>query len=133
MLSLLGLLFALRVGPGPVPPPPEPATISVRAEALAAAAQIELSAAALLEAGRDLSAAPQSPEWPVLPSTPGVAPIFRAQRPEEWLSIFASQLNVRDNSITHAAMRATVWVLAMPVRVDVSPSHVYVTVRFRAF
>lgn len=133
MLSLLGLFFAFRLGPGPLPVYAEPAAISVRAEARVAAAESELSRAALLEAGRNLSLAPQSPEWPDLPSTPGVAPVFRAHRPEEWVSIVGRQLNLRDNSVTHAAMQATVWVLAMPVRVDVSPRRVYVTLRIRAF
>jgi hypothetical protein len=133
MISLFGLLFALRLGPGPYPAGPEPSTISVRAESHAAATQSELSPAALLEAGRNWAAAPQSPEWPVLPSTPGVAPIFRAHRPEEWVSIVASQLNIRDKSLTRAAMQATAWVLTMPVRVDVSPRRVYVTVRIATF
>jgi hypothetical protein len=129
MLSLLGLVFALRIGPGPLPPGAEPATLSVRAEARAIAAESELNRVAFLE----LAAAPHSPEWPVLPSTPGVAPIFLAHRPEEWISIVARSLNARDGSLTRAAIQATTWVLATPVRVDVSPRRVFLTVRFRAF
>ena len=130
MLSILSVVLALRVGPGPVLPEP---TFSVREEARSAAFDSELSPEALLEAGRDLGAAPQAPEWPVLPATPGVAPIFRAHRPEEWVSIAASQLNLHDRGITRAAMRAAVWVLTAPIRVDVTPTRVYVAVRIRAF
>lgn len=132
MLPLLGVLLALHGGPAPAAGP-EQGTISVRAEARAAAAESELGPAALLEAGRDLTAAPHAPEWPVLPSTPGVAPIFRAHRPEEWVAIAARQLNVGEKGIARAAVHAAGWVLAMPVRVDVSPTRVYVTVRIRAF
>jgi hypothetical protein len=130
MISLLSVMLALRVGPGPVPPGP---TFSVRAEARSSAYESELSPAALLEAGRDLAAAPQAPEWPDRPSARGAAPIFRAQRPEDWVSIAASQLNLHDKGLTQAALRATVWVLTAPVRVDVSPTRVYVALRIRAF
>jgi len=133
MLSILLLLFAFRDGPGPRLGPSNPAMISARAEAHAVATESELGPAALLEAGRDLARAPQSPEWPVLPSTPGVAPIFRAHRPEEWISIVSGQLHLEENRITKAAVQAAAWVVAMPVRVDVSPQRVYVTVRVAAF
>ncbi len=132
MLSILGLLFALRGGPGPALAP-EPAGISVRAEARATAAESELGPAALLEVSRDLSAGPHAPEWPAPSSTPGGAPIFRAHRPEEWVAAAAHQLSLGDRGVARAALQATAWVLAAPVRVDVSPRHVYVTVRFRAF
>jgi hypothetical protein len=134
MLSLFSLLFALRHGPGPLPAAGEPITISARAEAHAVVAESELGPAALLEAGRDLAATPHWPEWPVLPpTTPGVAPIFRAHRPEEWISIVSGQLHLQDNRITKAAVHAASWVVAMPVRVDVSPQRVYVTVRVAVF
>jgi hypothetical protein len=138
MFSILALLFAFRGGPDLPRGPPEPVTMSVRAEALAAAAESELGPAALLEAERDLAMAPRSPEWPVLPSTPGpstpgAAPIFRAQRPEEWISIVSGQLHLEDNRITKAAIRAAAWVVAMPVRVDITPRRVCVTVRVATF
>jgi hypothetical protein len=133
MLSILSLLFALRHGPGPLPGLPESVAISARAEAHAVAAQSELGPAALLEASRDLTAVPHWPEWPVMPSTPGVAPIFRAHRPEEWISIVSGQLHLENNKITKAAVQAASWVVAMPVRVDVSPQRVYVTVRVAVF
>ena len=130
MLSLLSVMLALRVGPGPVPAVP---AFSVRAEARSVAFESELGPSALLESSRDLATSPHAPEWPVLPSTPGVAPIFRAHRPEDWVSIATSQLNLRDKGLPQAAMRAAVWVLTAPVRLDVTPSRVYVSVRIRAF
>lgn len=129
MLSLLSIMLALRVGPGPVAGP----TFSVRAEARSVAFESELGPSALLESSRDLAASPHAPEWPVSGSTHGLAPIFRANRPEDWVAIATSQLNLSDKGLPQAAVRAAVWVLTAPVRLDVTPSHVYVTVRIRAF
>ncbi len=133
MSSLFGLLCAVQLGS--ISAGAEPVAISVRAESRAVAAESELRPSALLDLGREWNAAPHTPEWPAaLPSAPGpLAPIFHAHRPEEWISIVARQLNVADKSITQAAMQATVWFVAMPVRVDVSPRRLYITVRFRAF
>lgn len=132
MLSLLGLLFALRGSPAPEPAQ-EPTAVSVRGEARASAAESELGRAALLEVSRDLSAVPHAPEWPAPSSAPGRAPLFRAHRPEEWVAAAAHQLNLGERGIARTALQATAWVLAAPVRVDVSPSRVYVTVRIRGF
>ena len=131
MFPLLGVLLALHADPAPAREAALP-TFSVRAEARAAA-ESELRPAALLEVGRDLGAAPDSPQWPASPTSPGAAPIFRTQRPEEWVAIAASQLRIGDRGIARAAVHAAAWVLAMPVRLDVSPNRVYVTVRVRAF
>ncbi|OFX23040.1 MAG: hypothetical protein A2V77_11305 [Anaeromyxobacter sp. RBG_16_69_14] len=133
MLSLFSLLFALRFETATAPP--DPLVISARAESRAIAVENELSASALLDPGREWNATLQSPDWPVAqPSAPGFpAPIFQAHQPEEWVSIVARQLNVGDKSVTQAAMRATAWFAAMPVRVDMTPRRVYVTVRFRLF
>src|SRR5512142_1557427 len=132
MFPLLGVLLALHADRAPAREAELP-TFSVRAEARAAAAESELRPAALLEVGRDLGAAPASPQWPASPTAPGAAPIFRTHRPEEWVAIAASQLRIGDRGIGRAAVHAAAWVLAMPVRVDVSRDRVYVTVRVRAF
>jgi len=123
MFSFFSLLFALRVGTVAIHPGAP--TISVRAEARAVAA--ELSSSALLEETPALSARPRAPAWPLAQGGPPVGPVFPAYRPEEWVSMIARQLNIADTGVAHAAM----WVSAWPVRVDVSPRHVYVTVRLR--
>ncbi len=123
MFSILGLLFALRVGTAAARP--EPAAISVRAEARAVAA--ELSASALLDDTAAWSAGPQAPAWPLAQGGPSVGPVFPVYRPEEWVSAIAHKLNIADTGVAHAA----IWVSAWPVCVDVSPRRVYVSVRFR--
>ncbi len=130
MFSFFGLLFALRLGT--FTPSAAPSVISVRAEARAVANAAVLGPAAQVDPTNVWNAGPQSPEWPVFngPSTGAAAavPVFRAYRPEEWVSMVADKLHLGEYRVTQAAM----WLMASPVHVDLSPRHVYVTVRIKS-
>ena len=122
MFTLFKLLFALRLGTlsaftGPAP-------ISLRAESRQAVAETRSRYGNPLYASA-WGSGPAAPQWPH-PQSAGTAggPVFVPYRPEEWVAQVADRLHVEDLGITHAAM----WVMATPVRLSVSPDHLYVTV-----
>jgi len=125
MGTLLPLLLALHVGAGPAGPG---VSLSVRTAAHDAASDLLLSPSALLRTPAVWEAA-YTPQYPDSPRGLAPGPYFRAYRPEEWLTLFTRNLRIEDTAFTRFVVQA----LNFPVRLDVSASHVLVTLRFATF
>ena len=125
MESILPLLLALHLGASPAGPG---VSMSIREASRDAASDLFLSPSALLRTP-PVWEMPHAPLYPVGIGGPAVGPYFRSYHPEEWLTHFARNLRIEDTPFT----RFVVQVLSFPVRLDVSPSHVHVTLRFATF
>ncbi len=123
ILHAAAILLAVHLGTPTVQP--TAAALSVREELSPVSTLGEIRRALFLDRREwNLS---HAPEWPVpAAGVPRVGPIFPVYRPEEWISLFASQLLVDHPRITRAARAIS----RLPLRVDLSPSHFYVAYRF---
>jgi hypothetical protein len=116
MLTLAALLFTVQIGTYAPAQPTAP--ISVREEVRAVATEV------VAQQGDPLP-------WHAAPKAEGVRrmafPLMGPYRPAEWITHFATMLNIEDTTFAKAA----VWIASWPVQVDASANRVYVRVTVR--